>query len=140
MPIPNPAKRIRAFIKLLLTVNFSASVIFLFLVSAVSLFGQPVLFEDGSDLYGPMASNLRLMLLYLCLTELAVCSFCRFSDQYQGVLLMGLFLLLLAVSVDFYGEINDVPIDENYARFFIYLGVSHVAYAVIFETKRKRLG
>lgn len=116
------------FLKLLLSVNFTASLIFLVLVSVISMLGNPLFFEDQNDLYGPMAGNLRLMLIYLCLTELAVCSFCRFSGNYRGVLVLGLFLLFLALAIEFYGEINQVEVDENYRWFFLYLGLSHVAY------------
>jgi hypothetical protein len=125
-------------LKLLLAVNFSASLIFLLLVSIISLFGSPLIFEDQNELYGPMAGNLRLMLVYLCLTELAVFSFCRFSDNYRGVLVLGLFLLLLAISIEFYGEINQVPIDENYRWFFMYLGLSHVAYGTLLTVNKVR--
>lgn len=123
--------------KLLLAVNFSASLIFLLLVSIVTILGGPLIFEEQSDLYGPMASNLRLMLVYLCLTELSVFSFCRFSKDYQGVLLLGLFLVLMAISVEFYGEINEVPVDEYYRWFFLYLGVSHVAYSMVAPAKAR---
>ena len=116
------------FLKMLCAVNFNASVIFLLIVSAVSALGSTLFFEDQSDLYGPMASNLRLMLVYLCLTELSVCSFCRFKGENRGILMMGVFLLLLLVSIEFYGTINQVPVDEGYRWFFLYLGLSHIGY------------
>lgn len=128
--------KIQQMARLVFSVNFTASLIFLVLVSLMALLGQSVLFEDHSDLYGPMDNNLRLMMLYLCLMELAVCSFCHFSGENQGVWLMGWFLVLLAVSIEFYGEINDVPIDENYRWFFLYLGFSHVAYGSAFKLRQ----
>lgn len=134
-----PFTKLQPIVQLVLAVNFTAALIFMVLVSFMTFLGHSVLFEDHSDLYGPMDSNLRLMMLYLCLTEIAVCSFCHFSKQYQGVLLMGCFLLVLAVSVDFYGEINQVPIDEHYRWFFAYLGLSHVAYASTFKTRNQSL-
>lgn len=127
----------RQFLQLLLAVNFIASLIFLLLISAFTLLGSHLIFEDQTELYGPMASNLRLMLVYLCLTELSVFSFCRFSHAYQGLLLLGIFLVLLAVSIEFYGDINEVPVDEYYRWFFLYLGISHVAYAMVAPAKPK---
>lgn len=124
------------FLKLLLSINFSAALIFLVLVSLISMLGNPLFFEDQNELYGPMAGNLRLMLIYLCLTELAVCSFCRFSDNFRGVVVLGLFLLLLAVAIEFYGEINQVEVDENYRWFFLYLGLSHIAYGALSPVKK----
>ncbi|MDD1621468.1 MAG: hypothetical protein LUQ11_08295 [Methylococcaceae bacterium] len=118
-------------LKLILAINFNASVIFLLIVGVISAMGSTLFFDDQNELYGPMAGNLRLMLIYLCLTELAVYSFCRFGDNYQGLLILGAFLLILMVSIEFYGTINQVPIDDNYPRFFLYLGLSHIGYGAL---------
>lgn len=115
-------------LKLLLAVNFNASVIFLLIATVISALGGTLFFEDQSELYGPLASNLRLMLVYLSLTELSVYSFCRFNNSYQNLTLLGMFLLLLAVSIEIYSAINQIPVDENYRWFFLYLGLSHIGY------------
>ncbi len=121
-------------LKLILAVNFNAAVIFLLIVGVISAMGGTLIFEDQSELYGPMAGNLRLMLIYLCLTELAVYSYCRFGETYQGLFVLGIFLLLLAISIEFYGAINQIPIDGNYRWFFLYLGLSHVGFAGLKST------
>lgn len=118
-------------LNILLQLNFNASIIFLLIVSAISMTGSSFFFENSAELYGPMAANLPLMLVYLSLTEIAVTSFCRFSGNYQALLALGAFLLLLTVSVEFYGVINQVPVDENYRWLFLYLGLSHLAYGWI---------
>lgn len=123
-------------LKLILAVNFNAAVIFSLIVGVLSAMGSTLFFEDQSQLYGPMASNLRLMLIYLCLTELAVYSFCRFGDNYQGLLILGAFLLILVVSIEFYGAINQIPIDDNYPWFFLYLGLSHIGYGALPSVSR----
>lgn len=119
------------FLRLVLAVNFNAAVIFLLIVSVLTAMGNTLFFEDYGDLYGPMDNNLRLMLIYLCVTEIGVYSFCRYSNNNQGIFLMGLFLLLLIVSIEFYGVINEVAVDENYAWFFLYLGLSHLCFGGI---------
>lgn len=124
-----------AALRLVLAVNFNAAMIFLFLVGTISVVGNSLIFENQSDLYGPMASNLRLLPIYLCLTELSVYSYCRFEANYQGLMVLGIFLLLLVVSIEFYGAINQVPVDENYRWFFLYLGLSHVAFASLKSTE-----
>lgn len=118
-------------LKLILAINFNAAVIFLLIVGVISAMGSTLFFDDQSELYGPMASNLRLMLIYLCLTELAVYSFCRFEGNYQGLLILGAFLLILMVSIEFYGAINQVAIDDNYPWFFLYLSLSHIGYGAL---------
>jgi hypothetical protein len=47
------------------------------------------------------------------------------------MMVMGLFLLLLIISIEFYGVINEVAVDENYRWFFLYLGLSHLAYGAL---------
>lgn len=120
-----------SFLRLILAVNFNAAVIFMLIVSVLTAMGNPLFFDDYGDLYGPMDNNLRLMLIYLCITELGVYSFCRYSDNYRAMMVMGLFLLLLIISIEFYGVINEVAVDENYRWFFLYLGLSHLAYGAL---------
>lgn len=124
--------------KILFQINFDASVIFLVIASIMTAAGSPFFFDDDSDLYGPMAGNLRLMLVYLTLMVLAVYSYCRFSTQFQGLLVLGVFLLLLTVSVEFYSTLNQVPVDENYRWLFLYLGLSHLAFGGITVMQQNR--
>ena len=111
--------------------NFNAALLFVLYVSLTSFQGESQFFADESELYGPMMGNFRLMLIYLCVTEIAVYSYCRLTQQFQGILIMGIFVLLLMVSIDFYGFINQVPVDDNYSCLFLYLGLSHLCYAGI---------
>ncbi|WP_084190957.1 hypothetical protein [Methylomarinum vadi] len=115
-------------LKILLQVNFNASVIFLMIVSVFSLSGSDFFFADLGDLYGPLSGNLRIMFVYLCLTEIAVYSYCHFSNNNQGIMLLGLFLLMLIASLQFYGYVNEIPIDNDYNTFFLYLGLSHILF------------
>lgn len=117
-----------SFLKLLLQVNFNASVIFLLIVSVISMAGSDFFFTDNSDLYGPLAHNLRFVLFYLCMIELGVYSFCRFVGNYQGIAVLGVFILLLIASLEVYSVINQIPVDENYARLFWYSGLSHLGF------------
>lgn len=118
-------------LRLLLAINFNAAVIFLLIASILTALGSPMFFEDYGDLYGPMDNNLRLMLIYLCVTEITVYSFCRYSNSYRSMILMGLFLLLMSVGVEYYGVINEVMVDDNYIWFFAYLGLSHLSFGLM---------
>jgi hypothetical protein len=123
------------WLRIAASVNFIASLIFLLIVTTSSMIGSTFFFEDSSDLYGPMASNLRIMMVYLCVTELAVIGFCRYSRHYQAVTLLGIFLLLLTISMEFYSVINEVTVDENYATVFLYLGLSHLCFGLLQRTQ-----
>lgn len=118
-------------LRLLLAVNFNAAVIFLLIVSVLSAMGSHMFFEDYGDLYGPMDNNLRLMLIYLSVSELAIYSFCRYSENFSVMVVMGLFLLLCSFGIEVYSDINEVVVDENYFWFFVYLGLSHLCYGLI---------
>ncbi|MDD2737949.1 MAG: hypothetical protein PHR94_03390 [Methylomonas lenta] len=116
------------FLQLLLQINFNVSVIFVLVVSLISLAGSDIFFENNSDLYGPLANNLRMVLLYLCFVQLAVYGFYQMRSNYAAVLALGVFLLFLIVSLQFYSIINQIEIDPSYQQIFLYAGLSHVLY------------
>ncbi|WP_305906879.1 hypothetical protein Q9L42_018685 [Methylomarinum sp. Ch1-1] len=120
-----------SILKVVLQVNFQASVIFLLIASIMSIGGSQFFFAQLSEIYGPLAGNLRLMLAYLCLAEIAIYSYCHFSKNYKGIALLGVFLLLLIASLQFYGYVNEIPIDNNYNWFFLYIGLSHILYGTV---------
>lgn len=118
-------------LQLLLQINFNVSVIFVLVVSLMSLAGSDMFFENNSDLYGPLANNLRMVLFYLCFVQLAVYGFYQMSSNYAAVFTLGAFLLILIVSLQFYSIINQIEIDPSYQQIFLYAGLSHVLYGGI---------
>lgn len=118
-------------LSMLLAVNFNVAVIFLLAVSLISAAGSSVFFDNNSELYGPLAGNLRLMLIYLTLSQFAAYCFCSFSQNYRLLVPAGLFWLLLMGSIEFYGLVNQIPIDEDYSWLFLYLGLSNLGYGGI---------
>lgn len=115
-------------VKVLLQVNFNASVIFVLLASLLTLTGSEFFFENNSDLYGPLANNLRMVLVYLFLVQLAVYAFYQVSSNYGAVVVLGTFLLILIGALEFYCTINQIEVDENYQCLFLYAGLSHFLY------------
>jgi hypothetical protein len=115
-------------LSILSAVNFNAAVIFLLIVSLISAAGSSAIFDNNSELYGPLAGNLRLMLIYLTLSQFAAYCFCSYSQNYCPLMPVGMFWLLLMGSIEFYGMINQIPIDEDYGRLFLYLGLSNLVY------------
>ena len=49
---------------------------------------------------------------------------------------VGFFLILMIGSIEFYGEINAVAIDENFSLFFLYTGLSHILFGVMVGIER----
>lgn len=124
-------------LQVVLQVNFNASVLFVLIVSALSMAGSELFFESGSDLYGPLANNLRLVLLYLCLVQLAVYGFYQISSNYAAVVILGAFLLLLIMSLEFYCAVNQIEIDPKYQQLFLYAGLSHLLYGGVCILRKK---
>lgn len=118
-------------LSLLLKINVKASMIFLVIASVLTLSGSQLLFTDDSAIYGPLAGNLRLLLVYLTMTVLAVYGLSNYGRQTGLLMALGIFLLLMAGGIEFYSQINDVPVDERYRLLFIYCGLSQLAFAVI---------
>jgi hypothetical protein len=120
-------------LKMLPAINFNAAVIFLLLVSLFSATGSTFFFDNNSDLYGPLASNLRLMLIYLTLSQFGVYCFCSLRQNYLLLMPVGLFWLMLIGSIEFYGMVNQIHIDENYRWLFLYLSVSNLMYGGLYS-------
>jgi hypothetical protein len=118
-------------LSVLLPINFNIAVIFLLVVSLITAAGSSLFFENNIELYGPLASNLRLMLVYLTLSQIGSYCYCSYSRNYRPLITVGIFWLLLIGSIKFYGVVNQLPIDEDYGWLFLYLGMSNLSYGAI---------
>lgn len=123
-------------LKFLVLANFIISVMLLITGSFLSLSDRYSLFEFNQDLYGELIINLKTTLIYLAITELFICAYCFFKKETQGFILAGFFLILMVGAIRFYGEINNVEIDENLSVFFLYTGVSHIIFGVTSSFKK----
>lgn len=61
-------------------INFYVSVVVLIAGGVLSVSGDASLFEFNVDLYGPLANNLRMVLVYLALTEVFLGVGCFLSN------------------------------------------------------------
>lgn len=115
-------------VQLVLQVNFNASVIFLLIASILTITGSELFIASDQDLYGPLVNNMRFVLFYLCLMQIAVYGFYRVKKNHAVVLLLGVFFLFLIASLEFYCVINQIEVDGNYQLIFLYAGLSHAFY------------
>jgi len=118
-------------IKFLLEVNFYISVIALIVGGFLSASGSYSFFEFNEDLYGALDNNLRMIMVYLAMTESVIFVYCVVRKNFQVMIPVGFFLTLMIGSMAFYGEINTVEIDENFPLFFLYTGLSHILFGVM---------
>ena len=124
-------------IKLLLEVNFYISVMILITGCLLSISDNYSLFEFNEDLYGALDNNLRIIMIYLAMTEIMILFYSYFRHNFQVMIPVGFFLIMMIASMNFYGEINAVAIDENFAQFFLYTGLSHILYGVMVRLERR---
>jgi uncharacterized membrane protein len=123
-------------IKLLLEVNFYISVMVLIAGCLLSVSDSYSLFEFNEDLYGALDNNLRMIMIYLAMTETMIFLYSYFRHNFQVMIPVGFFLIMMIASMKFYGEINAVAIDENFSPFFLYTGLSHILYGVMVRIDR----
>lgn len=118
-------------LKFLITANFYISVFVMIVVSIMSVTGNQTIFEFNEELYGPLANNLRMMLVYLAITEIILCVYCFWSKHFKVFIVAGFFLLLTIGSMKFYAVINDIAVDDNFSVFFLYTGLSHIVFGIM---------
>jgi hypothetical protein len=118
-------------IKFLLEVNFYISAIVLLAGGILSVSESYSIFEFNEDLYGALDNNLRMIMVYLAMTEGVILVYCFFRKNFQVMIPVGFFLVLMIGSMEFYGEINSIEIDDNFPLFFFYTGISHILFGVM---------
>jgi hypothetical protein len=123
-------------IKFLLEVNFYISVIVLIAGGMLSVSGGYSIFEFNEELYGALDNNLRMIMVYLAMTECIILGYCFFRKNFQVMIPVGFFLILMIGSMEFFGEINSIEIDENFPLFFLYTGLSHILFGVMAGIER----
>ena len=125
-------------IKLLLEVNFYISALVLIAGCLLSVSDRYSLFEFNEDLYGALDNNLRMIMIYLAMTETMILIYSYFRHNFQVMIPVGFFLVMMIASMKFYGEINAVAVDENFSPFFLYTGLSHILYGVMVRIERNK--
>jgi hypothetical protein len=78
--------------KFLLIANFYLSVIAL-MVGISSVSSSDAIFEFNREFYDPLLNNLRIMMIYLAISEIGVCIYCFLKDKFQAIILTGFFLV-----------------------------------------------
>lgn len=110
--------------------NFFLAAVVVVLAGFASLSDNLSVFDFNSEFAGALDNSLRMMMFYLAVTEIIVLVYCFASRNFRSTFFVGIFLMLVVGSLEFYGEINGVMIDENLPMFFLYTGASHCLYGL----------
>jgi hypothetical protein len=124
-------------IKFLLEANFYLSVIVLLAGCFLSVSDNYSLFAFNEDLYGALDNNLRMIMVYLAITEIVILLYCYFRKNFRAMIPVGFFLILMIGSMEFYGDINSIEIDDSFPLFFLYTGISHILFGVVIDIEKK---
>ncbi len=117
--------------KFITDANFYISVMILVYGGVTAITENYSIFEFNEDLFGILHNNLRLALLYLAMTEVVICIYCFITNQAKLMGFVGYFLIMMLGSMAFYGEVNNVPVDDNLPIFFLYTGISHILFGLM---------
>jgi len=126
----NPATTSFQIFKALIGINFYMSAILLIAGGTLSVTSYSI-FQFNVELYGALDNNLRMIMVYLALSECFIVGYCFFSKKFEILIFVGSFLILMIGSMAFYGEINALEIDPNFPAFFLYTGLSHILFGAM---------
>ena len=118
-------------INFLVKTNFYISAIVLVVGCLLSTTENHSIFEFNEDLYGAIGNNIRVIMVYMAINELAILLYCFLRKNSRVMLAVGFFLILIIGSLEFYAEINAIEFDQNLRLFFLYTGISHLLYGFI---------
>ncbi len=124
--------------QLIVEINFYISAIVLIAGGILSISGSYSIFEFNEDLYGALDNNLRMIMVYLAVSECFIVGYCIFRKKFQLMMVVGCFLILMIGSMGFYGDINAVEIDPTFTGFFLYTGLSHITFGFIANIERNK--
>jgi len=115
-------------VKFAIWINFFIAVMVLVSGGILSILEGYSFFDFNEDLYGALDNNLRMMMFYIAITEIVILIYCFLNKQFSLLIIVGLFLILIIGSMQFYGEVNTVAIDEKIPFFLFYTGLSHILF------------
>lgn len=117
-------------IKYILDTNFHASAMILVATSLLSVSNIYPVFEFHHELYGPVAMNISMMLVYLAFIQILVWVYYQIDINYSPALLFGFILILLMGGLEYYRNINQIQMDPGISQLFLYVGLSHIIFGV----------
>ena len=117
--------------KFCIDANFYLSVLILLYGCFTAISENHSVFEFNEELYGSLHGNLRMTLIYLAVTEIAVVLFSFFLRRPKFIFFAGGYLITMLVALPLYGMFNSVPVDNNLMLFFLYTGISHSLFGLL---------
>ena len=87
-------------INFLVKTNFYISAIVLVVGCLLSTTENHSIFEFNEDLYGAIGNNIRVIMVYMAINELAILLYCFLRKNSRVMLAVGFFLILIIGSLE----------------------------------------
>ncbi|GAB6068717.1 hypothetical protein JCM13664_20380 [Methylothermus subterraneus] len=112
----------------LIRANFYVAVLLSVVGGLLTLLKPDWVFPEIMQIYGPLTRNLLIIVFYLVVTQILLWAFRYRQSGYLEALLMGGMLLMSALGIPFYSQINGLPVNLALVLGLAYCGLSHVLY------------
>lgn len=122
--------------KLLEVNHYISSSLFVFFIFLL-LSGYDDLEMSNYELFGPLANNLAIVLVYLVLIEVMITLLCMRKNSYVGVMILGFFYILLIGSLEFYATMNQIPMTSVLRSMLLYVGLSHIGFGIFSQLEKR---
>ncbi|MBE0470652.1 MAG: hypothetical protein IBX55_14225 [Methyloprofundus sp.] len=130
---PIRLKAVKNAFKYTAEANYYLAILISFAAAIMAMSGNENFLNTGEDFYNPLINNLKIMLAYMLLAEFSVFGFCLIKRSYTELAIVGLFLLFIPSGLKFYAQINQLEIDHSFDIFFLYTGLSHIFYGLLWK-------
>ncbi|WP_143735966.1 hypothetical protein [Methyloprofundus sedimenti] len=130
---PIRLKAIKNALKYSAEANYYLAILISFIAAVMAMSGHESFLNTGDDFNNPLINNLKVMLAYMVVAQFSVFGFCFIKRSYTELVIVGIFLLLIPGELKFYAQINHLEIDTSFDVFFLYTGLSHIFYGLLWK-------
>ncbi|MCF7972087.1 MAG: hypothetical protein K9L22_13095 [Methylococcaceae bacterium] len=126
-------KTVKKALKYSAEANYYLAILISFAAAIMAMSGNEGFLNTGEDFYNPLINNLKIMLAYMLLAEFSVFGFCLIKRSYTELVVVGIFLLFIPSGLKFYAQVNQLDLDYSFDIFFLYTGLSHIFYGLLWK-------
>ncbi len=91
---------------------------------------RELMFEGGLDYYGPLSSNLLIVLGYIIAMQCLMLLWFYLRGGFHEIVLMGLIVVFAALGMAFYSNVNQIPLNRLIWYAGVAFGLIQIAYGI----------
>lgn len=117
---------------------YSLFVIVLIALGSLVVLRSELMFDGGLDYYGPLSSNLLIVLGYIIAMQCLMLLWFHLRGGFHEIVLMGLVVVFAALGMAFYSNVNQIPLNPIIWFSGIAFGVIQTAFGIFNVVQAKR--